>query len=28
VVKNFPGQPVKVLVVTITGVSVCSDLRM
>jgi len=28
VVKNFPGQPVKVLVVTITGVSICSDLRM
>jgi ribose transport system substrate-binding protein len=25
---NFPGQPVKVLVVTITGVSVCSDVRM
>ena len=28
VVQNFPGQPVKVLVVTITGVSICSDLRM
>jgi ABC-type sugar transport system substrate-binding protein len=25
---NFPGQPVKVLIVTITGVSVCSDVRM
>jgi len=28
VLKNFPGQPVKVLIVTITGVSICSDLRM
>jgi ribose transport system substrate-binding protein len=28
VAKNFPGQPVKVLIVTITGVSICSDLRM
>ncbi|TKA10916.1 sugar ABC transporter substrate-binding protein [Actinacidiphila oryziradicis] len=26
--KNFPGQPVKVLIVTITGVSSCSDDRM
>jgi len=28
VLKNFPGQRVKVLIVTITGVSICSDLRM
>jgi ABC-type sugar transport system substrate-binding protein len=26
--RNFPGQPVKVLIVTITGVSICSDVRM
>jgi ribose transport system substrate-binding protein len=25
---NFPGQPVKVLIVTIAGVSICSDVRM
>jgi ribose transport system substrate-binding protein len=28
VLKNFPGRPVKVLIVTITGVSTCADLRM
>jgi len=28
VLKNFPGQPVKVLIVTIDGVSICSDVRM
>lgn len=25
---NFPGQPVKALIVTIAGVSICSDVRM
>lgn len=28
VLENFPGEPVKVLIVTIDGVSVCSDERM
>jgi ribose transport system substrate-binding protein len=28
VMKNFPGQPVKVLIVTITGVSICETVRM
>jgi ABC-type sugar transport system substrate-binding protein len=26
--KNFPGKPVKALIVTITGVSICKDVRM
>jgi ribose transport system substrate-binding protein len=26
--KNFPGQPVKVLIVTIKGVSICDTVRM
>ncbi|MEV5707244.1 substrate-binding domain-containing protein [Actinoallomurus sp. NPDC052274] len=26
--RNFPGQPVKVLIVTITGVSSCANDRM
>ncbi|SRR5712691_1980969 len=26
--QNFPGQPVKVLIVTIAGVSICSSVRM
>jgi ribose transport system substrate-binding protein len=25
---NFPGKPVKVLIVTIAGVSICEDIRM
>jgi ABC-type sugar transport system substrate-binding protein len=28
VLKNFPGKPVRVLVVTIQGVSICQDVRM
>jgi len=28
VTKNFPGQPVKVLIVTIKGVSICQTVRM
>ena len=28
VLKNFPGQPVRVLIVTIDGVSICQDVRM
>lgn len=28
VLDNFTGQPVKVLIVTIAGVSICEDLRM
>jgi ribose transport system substrate-binding protein len=28
VLDNFEGQPVKVLIVTIAGVSICEDLRM
>lgn len=28
VLKNFPGQPVKVLIVTIEGVSICNTVRM
>jgi ribose transport system substrate-binding protein len=28
VLKNFPGQPVKVLIVTIKGVSICQTVRM
>jgi ABC-type sugar transport system substrate-binding protein len=26
--KNMPGKPVKALIVTITGVSICKDVRM
>src|SRR4029077_2186597 len=28
VLKNFPGQPVRGLIVTIAGVSICQDVRM
>jgi len=28
VLKNFPGQPIKVLIVTIKGVSICDTVRM